>query len=103
MNVKKKQSACTSDWNKLVWSSSGAKMMGPSNEKTVVLLPGHTCKAMLAVTGRLDDVNAIQKQSQAIPAEFKTQDFCKCFQQWHECWAHCVKLQGNYFEVESME
>jgi hypothetical protein len=45
----------------------------------------------------------ILKQLQAILAEFKTKDLCIYFQQWCRHWAHCIKLQRNYFERDSME
>jgi len=37
------------------------------------------------------------KKSWATLAEYQTQDFCKCFSQWHKCFACCVKLEGNCF------
>jgi hypothetical protein len=52
---------------------------------------------------RFGNVITIQRQSQAKLTEFKTQDFCKCFQQWCERWAHCIKPRENYFEGNSMK
>jgi hypothetical protein len=31
------------------------------------------------------------------------QDFCKHFQQWHECWAQCIKPQEKYFEGDRIK
>jgi len=45
----------------------------------------------------------IQKESEATHARFKTQDFCTRFQQWCKCWACCIKLQGNYFNKDTMK
>jgi hypothetical protein len=39
----------------------------------------YTLKKMI-----FDNIITIQEQSHATPAEFRIQDFCKCFQQWHD-------------------
>jgi hypothetical protein len=47
----------TSDWNELVWPSSGTEMMGSSTEKTVALFLDCNCKPMMAHKGRkFDDI-----------------------------------------------
>jgi hypothetical protein len=47
---------------------------------TVFLFP----KLKVALMVRSFDDITIQKQLQATLTKFKTQDFCKCFQQWCE-------------------
>jgi hypothetical protein len=78
--------------------------MSSSTEKNVALFPGCTCKTMVALKERrFDDMLTIEKQLQAMFAKFKTQDCCKCFQQWPEHWAIFIKLQGNHFKGDSMK
>jgi len=98
-----KHSASTSDWNILVRPSEGAEITGSSSEKTVALFLVHSHKPMLALKGRFDDIIRIWKQLQATLPEFKKQDSCKCFQQWHAHWAHCIKLKWNYSKGNSVE
>jgi hypothetical protein len=63
------------------------------------VFPYRTRKPKTALKGRKsDDVITIQRQSQGILTEYKTQDFCTCFEQQREHWTLCIKSQGNYFE-----
>jgi len=41
-------------------------------------------------------------QSQATLAKFKTENFCRCFQQCHKHWTCCIKSQWTYFKEDSM-
>jgi hypothetical protein len=42
-------------------------------------------------------------QSQATLAKFKTENFCRCFQQCHKHWTCCIKSQWTYFKEDSMK
>ena len=46
--------------------------------------------------------NITEEQSQDTLAKFWVKNVKKCFQQWHNHWAHCLKLQWGYSEGDSM-
>lgn len=54
----------------------------------------------LTPKGRFHDLSMIGEQSQATHSVFQTEDIHGCSQQWHSQWAHCIKLQGHFFEWE---
>jgi hypothetical protein len=59
-------------------------------------------KLKLALKERYDDIIMIQNNHRIHLLSSK-QDFSNCFQQWSKHWAHCIKLQGNYFKRGSVE
>jgi hypothetical protein len=44
------------------------------------------------------NITIIQAKQQDALAKFQTKHFTKCFDQWHDCRARCVKSQEEYFE-----
>jgi hypothetical protein len=45
----------------------------------------------------------IQAKLQGLLAKFQTAHFTECFKQWGNCWATCIKSQGDCFEGDSID
>ena len=61
-------------------------------------------KSEMALNGRkFNDIIMIQAKLQNTLVGFQTVHFIQCSEQWHHCWAHCVKSQGNYSECDNSD
>jgi hypothetical protein len=44
------------------------------------------------------EVSEIQEQLPTILHAIAKCQFRRCFQQWQQCWTHCINSEGDYFE-----
>jgi hypothetical protein len=51
---------------------------------------------------RFNDVTMIQAKSWDTLAVFQTTNFRKSLEWWHDCFTHCIKCQGAYFEGDNI-
>jgi hypothetical protein len=52
---------------------------------------------------RFNSVNMIQAKSWDALTEYEMVHFTKCFQQWQNHWACCMKSQGDHFKGEKTD
>jgi hypothetical protein len=61
-------------------------------------------KFEMALNGRkFNYITTIQAKLQNTLVGFQTAHFSQCSEQWHHCWAHCIKSQGNYSECDNTD
>ena len=46
------------------------------------------------------DVAEVQRELLAALDGISVENCRHCFQQWEQCWDHCIQSQGEYFEVD---
>jgi len=44
------------------------------------------------------DIAVVQPGLLVAPDGISVEDFKQCFQQWEQCWYHCIPSQMEYFE-----
>jgi dipeptidase len=71
-------------------SQKGLKLEAPCD---YFLLP----KMKIQLKGQIfEDIVGIQIESQAVLDSIREQEFQRCFQHWHRCWAQCINSKSDH-------
>jgi hypothetical protein len=61
-------------------------------------------KLTVAIKGRgYTDITMIEAKLWDALDKFQSFKLTNCFERWHDCWASCIKSQGDYVEGDDID